>query len=155
MSNSIPQSGSYFLTTDGSVAGQHDTTANQLMQVALDYYDAVNKRNWSEVERLSIYFHPSYRADCQFSTHKQTFAESTKVMQELARDWPDFRVDIVECSANLNLKNNTAIVFCHADWIDAPPGLQTQAVRVMEWKYVDGMWLCMKSELLRGVDEVV
>ena len=121
----------------------------------MDYIAAVNNRSWNELKGLERYFHPSYRLECRFTSKLQTYAEGIKTLQELVEISPNFHMKLYEASARIDEPQRTAFVFVHSDWVGAPPGSTTQSMQVFEWRHVDGMWLCFRSNVMRGVDELV
>ncbi|KAI5357481.1 Putative NTF2-like domain superfamily protein [Septoria linicola] len=128
---------------------------DQLIQVTASYVSFVNAREWADAEDLQKHYHPAYRSECRFSTNLHTFLESINVMRELAETFPNFKVNVVEASANVDRSRMRALAFFHTNWTDAPPGLVTQVVHVVDWRFVDGQWLTFRSDILRGVDESV
>lgn len=143
------------VTSPSANSQSSPTTADMLISLLMDYVSAANNRTWDDFDNLEQYFHPSYTTECRFTSKLQSFPEGIKTLQDLVEISPQFHVKLHEASAKVDEPQKTAFVFIHSDWIGAPPGNITQSMQVFEWRYVDGMWLCYKSNVMRGVDEVV
>lgn len=131
------------------------TTADTLIALLMDYVSAANNRTWDDYKKLEPYFHPSYTTECRFTSKLQGFDEGIKTLQDLVEISPAFEIKLHEASAKIDEAQKTAFVFIHSDWIGAPPGNTTQSMQVFEWRFVDGMWLCYRSNVMRGLDELV
>ncbi|KAK4495537.1 hypothetical protein PRZ48_013869 [Zasmidium cellare] len=143
------------LTSPSADSQTNPTTADTLISLLMDYVSAANNRTWDDFTGLEQYFHPSFTTECRFTSKLQSFPEGIKTLQDLVEISPAFHIKLHEASAKVDEPTKTAFVFIHSDWVGAPPGNTTQSMQVFEWRFVDGMWLCYRSNVMRGIDEVV
>ncbi|KAK4609461.1 hypothetical protein CLAFUW4_14314 [Fulvia fulva] len=142
-------------TSASTPSDQAPTIADSLIRLIHDYVAAVNDRNWDDFKRLEAYFHPSFTTECRFTCKLQPFQETIDTLKDLVEVSPNFYIKLHEASAKLDDRERTAFVFLHSDWVDAPPGQTIISMQVFEWRHVDGMWLCYKSNVMRGLDDMV
>ncbi|KAF7187677.1 hypothetical protein HII31_11016 [Pseudocercospora fuligena] len=146
---------SQHIFSDSSSSKEQPTTADQLIQLTIDYIGAINSRSWDEAYKLQAYFHPAFITECRFTNREQTFLDSVETMREQAKLFPKYRAKLIEASGNIDEDGRAAHCFFHAEWLDCPPGIVTKVVYAIEWRHVDGMWLCYRTNVMPGVDEVV
>lgn len=142
------------LSSKSSSSRETPTTADQLVQVTIDYIEFINSRTWDEAYRLQAFFHPSFITECRFTNREQTFLDSVETLREQSEIFPNFKANLIEASGSIGEGGRAAHCFFHAEWLDCPPGIVTKVIYAIEWRHVDGMWLCYRTNVLPGVDEV-
>lgn len=135
---------------------QEAAIAGLLIGYTEKYFKLLNSRSFSEVYAMKTLFHPiAYKSECQTSGATRSFSESIAGVCEAIESSPELEIKIVDVSAEVNDKTGLATVFIHTDWTNFPPGLVTERIQSFHWERFDTKWLCVKSTILRGVNEVV
>lgn len=114
--------------------------------------DHVAKHEWDH-EDFELLVAPDYAAYLEYAEHpiSRSLEEYLQNYREFAAANPDYAIDIISISADVNEKKGLASVWMHLRVFGHPTAVWRESVTVVYWKRKLGKWTCYKQNGVRGV----
>ncbi|KAK4616921.1 hypothetical protein CLAFUW4_09839 [Fulvia fulva] len=107
----------------------------------------LNERCWDDP--CNAHFHPTYRALHDNVKTEITHEQEHMMHRALCAQFPDFHMEILSESIDMNEMAGTAIVWLFIRVTGTLPGVQRDAIGVFRWKKERGKWWCVYHAGLR------
>lgn len=134
---------------DGTIVFEQSQTALRMEKNSRAVIDSINSRCYSAATSLVA---TTYRSDIDDLSKTKSYSDSKKQFQQISQKHPEYHVEVVNVSADVDEESGYAIVYCLLSVTGRPANVRRQSVSVVEWMRRDGQWQYYNATVVRGQD---
>ena len=116
-------------------------TEPEPLRLTRRFATGLNERSWDDP--CNAHFHPTYRALHDNVKTEVTHEQEQMMHQAICAQFPEFKMEVLSESIDLNEMAGTAIVWLFIRVTGTLPGVQRDAIGVFRWKKERGKWWCV------------
>lgn len=128
------------------------TAAAELISRSRRFVDALNTRAFRKFLQVVGPEHiaGNFTAYLDNQALAFTWPQFVSTLHEAARVDPEYRVEMIDQSVDLDDFSGHAMVFLFVDVVGRPTTVRREAALVFEWKRQNGVWKCYGHTAIRG-----
>ncbi|KAM3422040.1 hypothetical protein BST61_g2416 [Cercospora zeina] len=110
---------------------------------------SINNRSFVATKKLVA---DNYKGDIDELPKTNSYKAEEDEFRAVAQANPEYHIDVVDVSADVDERLGYAIVFCLLSVKGRPANVRRQSVSVVEWMHRDGRWQYYNASVMRGLD---
>ena len=136
--------------------GNYSRPAAELIYRSRRFVDALNSRAFREFIQMVGPKHiaGNFIAYLDNQALSLPWPDFVNTLQEAARADPEYHVDVIDQSCDLDEESGHAVVFMFIEVIGRPTTIRREDALIYEWKRQDGVWQCYGHTAIRGSSTV-